>query len=40
MPIDNAYLITVGLIILYIIAVAVVKEYLRKNINKQFEKIY
>ena len=40
MPIDNAYLITGGLIILYIIAVAVVKEYLRKNINKQFEKIY
>lgn len=40
MPIENAYLITGGLIILYIIAVAVVKEYLRKNINKQFEKIY
>lgn len=40
MPMDNAYIITGGLIVLYIIAGAVVKEYLRKNINKQFEKIY
>lgn len=36
----NPYIIISSLIILYTIAIIIVKKYIRKNINKQFEKIY
>ena len=36
----NPYIIISSLIMLYTIAIIIVKKYIRKNINKQFEKIY
>lgn len=36
----NPYIITGSLTIIYMIAIIIVKKYIRKNINKQFEKIY
>ena len=36
----NPYIIISSLIILYTIAIIIVKKHIRKNINKQFEKIY
>ena len=36
----NPYIIISSLIMLYTIAIIIVKKHIRKNINKQFEKIY
>ncbi len=36
----NPYIIIGSLTIIYMIAIIIVKKYIRKNINKQFEKIY